>query len=72
VIDSPPQIVSFAIDLYEDLVEVPAPVRICVVMNPTFSYLDCGNWAEPVPPESYRFMANIDAPFVQQIFNTTK
>jgi hypothetical protein len=69
VIDSPPQIVSLAIDLYEDLVEVLAPVRICVVMKPTFPYLDYANWAEPVPPESYRLMADVDAPFMKKVFN---
>ena len=67
VIDSPSQIVSFAIDLYEGLVEVPAPVRICVLMNPTFSYFDCENWAEPVPAESYHLMADVDAPFIKKV-----
>ena len=72
VIDSPSQIVSVAIDLYEGLVEVPAPVRICVLMNPTFSYFDCENWAEPVPAKSYHLMADVDALFMKEVFNITE
>jgi len=69
MIDSPPQIVSFAIDLHENLVEVPAPVRICVMMNLTVPYLTSEHRAETVPPESYRPMADVDAPLMKKVFN---
>ena len=34
-------------------------------MNAAFPYLRGEHRTEPVPPEPHRFMANIDAPFVQ-------
>ena len=70
--DSPSQIVSFAIDLYEGLVEVPAPVRICVLMKPTFAYLDCKHQTKPVPAEPYHLMADVDALFMKEVFNNTE
>jgi len=69
VTDNPPKIVSFAIDLHENLVKVPAPVRICMIMNPTVPYLTSKYRAETVPPESYRLMADVDAPLMKKVFN---
>jgi hypothetical protein len=69
MIDSPPQVVSFAFDLHENLVELPAPVRICVMMNLAVPYLKSEHWPETVPPESYRLMADVDAPLMKKVFN---
>ena len=71
-IHSPPEIVCLPVDLHENLVEMPSPIRICMGLNSPLSYLRCEHGAETVPPISNRFMANIDATFVQQIFNVAK
>ena len=49
VIDSAPQIMGFAVDLHEDFVQVPAPVRIGPLMNAAFPYLRVEHRTEPVP-----------------------
>ena len=67
--DSPPKTVSFVIDLHENLVTAPAPVQICMIMDPTVPYLTSKHRAETVPPESYRLMADVDAPLMKKVFN---
>ncbi len=67
VIDSPPQIMCVAIDLHEHLVEVPSPTAGLHPLNPTLPDLGGKHRAEPMPPVSDRLVADIDAPFVQQI-----
>ena len=66
---SPPQIVSFAIDLHKDLVQVPAPARIRMVLNAPFPDLRGEHRTEPVPPEPYRLVADIDASFMKKILD---
>ena len=62
VINSPPEIVRPAIDPNEHLVQVPTPARIRLVLNAPLADR-CGKQrAEPVPPEPYRFVADIDPP----------
>ncbi len=70
MIDSPPKIVPLAIDLHENLVEVSLAFRECTkLLDPFASNLRSKHWAEPVPPESDGFVADIDPAFVQQIFD---
>jgi hypothetical protein len=61
VIDSTPQIMRLAIHPHENLVQVPAPVRIPTVMNSLFPDLLGKHQAEPVPPEPYHLVADVDA-----------
>jgi transposase len=67
--NSPPKIVRLAVDLHEDLVEMPSPLRMRAIMNPSFPDLRGKNRAEPIPPETHRLVADTDATLEQQIFN---
>jgi hypothetical protein len=69
VVDSTPQIMRLAIYLHEYLVQVPAPVRIPTVMNAPFPDLRGIHRSEPVPPETHRLTADVDATFEQQVGN---
>ena len=72
MIDSPPKIVSLTVDLHEHLVQMPAPSAGFHTLDPALSDLSSEHRAEPMPPISHRFMADIDAAFVQQIFHIAK
>ncbi len=65
MINGMPQIVHFPIDSNKHFVEVPAPVRIRVMMNPVLPNLGCKQRTEPVPPELNRLVAEVDATFGQ-------
>jgi hypothetical protein len=70
VIDSAPEIVFHPVDLHENLVEVPSsmperPHRL----DPATTDLRGENGAKPVPPEPDRFMRDVDASLVQQVFD---
>jgi hypothetical protein len=41
-------------------------------MYPFIAYLMSEHWTKPVPPVSDSFMADIDASFMEQIFDITK
>ena len=69
VIHSAPQIMCLAVDANEDLIKVPAPARIGSVMNAPLTDLGGKHWSEPVPPETHRLVAYIDAAFEQQILD---
>ncbi len=69
VIDGPPQVMPLAVDLHEDLVQVPSPVARTHALDPALPDLGGDHRPEPVPPEPHRLMANIDAPFVQKILD---
>jgi hypothetical protein len=60
VIDGTPEAVRLAIDLHENLVQVPAPVLIPTVMNAPFLDLRGEHRSEPAPPEPNRLVADID------------
>ena len=64
-----PEIVCHAVDLHENLVQVPSPVRIRSMMNTPLSDFRGEHRTKPVPPEPHCFVADIDAAFEQQIFN---
>jgi hypothetical protein len=69
VIDRSPQIMRLAVDPNENLVQVPAPVRIRMMMNPSLADRSSEHRAEPVPPETHRLVAHVDAAFEQQILD---
>ncbi len=72
MIDSPPEIVLFAVDLHEHLVQVPAPATGFHAFDPAFADLGSRHRPEPMPPKSNGFMADINAPFMEQIFHIAK
>jgi hypothetical protein len=68
-----PQIAPLAVDLYEDLVEVPAPVAIArKVSNPTSSNLACEHRAKTVPPKPHRLVADVDPALEQQVLDVSQ
>jgi hypothetical protein len=73
VICGAPQVVGFTVDLYEHLVQMPLPIRMSPkVLNPFSSDLRGKHRAKSIPPEPHRFVADIDATFMQQILNIAK
>ena len=65
----PPDVVSFPVDLREDLVQMPPPIARPNPFDPAFSDLIGEHRAEPMPPKSNSFVADIDAALVQQILD---
>jgi hypothetical protein len=59
---------SLAFDLHEHRVQVPLPLAGFHAFDPTFPDLRGKHQPEPMPPVSNRFVADIDAPFMKQIF----
>ena len=73
MIDGAPQIMHLAVDLYVDLVEVPAPVSNALhPADPLPTDVPCEHRAEPVPPEAHCLMAKIDAALEQQVLHVSK
>ena len=69
MIDSPPKIVSFAVDLHENLVQMPAPLARFHAFVPAFADLGGEHWAEAMPPISHRFVVDIDVTLMEQVFH---
>ena len=65
----PPKIMCLAVDTHENLVQMPAPVRIRMVLNAPFADLHRKHRAKTVPPEPYRLVADIDASFMKKILD---
>ena len=65
VINRPPEVMRLAVDTNENLVQMPAPVGIGLALNPSFSDLRREYRAEPIPPEPYRLVADINATLEQ-------
>ncbi len=70
MIYGPPEVVSLAIHLHENLIHVPFPFRECPQLLNTLSPdLRGKHRAEPVPPVADGFMADIDPALVKEIFD---
>ena len=69
MINRAPQVMRLAVDPNKHLIQVPAPVRIRTMMNPPLPDLRSEHRAEPVPPETHRLVADIDATFEQHVLN---
>ncbi len=67
VLDSAPKIVPFAVDLLENLIKVSLPAARPHVFKTSLASFGSEQSAKPVPPEPHRFVADIDATFMQQI-----
>ena len=73
MINSPPEIVRLAVDLHEDLIQVPLPIRIYThPACPLSADLGCEHRAEPIPPKPDCLMADFDAKLVQKILHVPK
>ncbi len=72
MVDSPLKVVSLAVDLHENLVEMPSPSTGSQPLNPALPDLRSIHRAETEPPKLNRFMADFDTSLVQQILHIPK
>ena len=70
MIDSAPQVMCLAINLHKDLIEVPLPLGdLAHIACPADADLSSEHRPKTINPEPYALMANVDAAFMQQIFD---
>ncbi len=70
MIHGPPEIASLAVDPDENLIHVPPPLDVLTSRSPLpVSKFGGEDGSEAVPPEPDRLKADVDAPFVQQVFD---
>ncbi|HCY55386.1 MAG TPA: hypothetical protein DF715_07650 [Oceanicaulis sp.] len=51
-------------------VKMPAPLHdLAKPLTPTFLELSRHPWTKSVPPEAHRLMSDVDAAFMEQVFN---
>ena len=73
MIHSAPEGVPLAIDLHEDLVEMPLPPGVgAKLLNPFSSDLRGKHRTEPIPPVPHCLVAYIDPAFMKEIFNVSE
>src|SRR5208283_396956 len=73
MVDSAPEIAELAVDLHEDFIQMPAPLRIAAHMR-HLPLADLGgeHWAKPVPPKPDGLMADVDPALGQQILDVAQ
>ena len=67
-----PEIMRLSIDPDEDLVQVPTPVRIRLLVKASLPDLVGEHRTEAIPPEPYRLVANVDAALEQNILDLSQ
>ncbi len=73
MVDRSPQVMGLAIDLHEAFVEVPAPLgHLAKLLRSTFLYFAGHHRTKAVPPETNRLVRDVDAAFVEKVFDVTK
>ena len=72
MVDRPSEAAHLPINLHEHLAQVPTPMAGFQTLDPPFPDLGCERRAEPMPPETNRLMAHIDAALVQQVFDVSE
>ncbi len=73
MIDGPPEVLSLAIHLHENLIHLPLPFgEYAQLLNTLTSDLSSKHRAKPIPPIPDSFVAHVDPAFVQQIFDIPK
>jgi hypothetical protein len=61
---------KLAVDLHKNLVQVPAPVRVCTLLLDTFRADFSGkNRAKSISPAPQSFVADVDPALVQQVLD---
>ena len=68
VVNRPPQVVRLAVDLHEDLVQMPFPFARSQALDSALLNLGREHRTEPVPPKPDSLVANFDPSFVEQVF----
>ena len=70
---STPKVVPFTVDLHENLVKMPLPIRMTArLVTSSSRNLWCKHWPETVPPKPDRFMAYIYTPFMKKVLHITE
>jgi hypothetical protein len=73
VVDSAPQVMALAIDLYEHLVDVPPPLPEALhSAYPLTPNVSRKQRTEPVPPQTHGFVANVDSALKQQVLDVAQ
>lgn len=73
MIDSAPMVVPFAVDLRENIIDMPFPFRIrAALLDPFSSNIRGKRRVEPMPPISDNFMTHIEPALVQKIFRNSE
>src|SRR6056297_471711 len=72
VVDGSPEVVPLAVDLYENLVEVPSPVAGFHASDAPLPDLGGEHRPKPVPPEPNRLVTDLDTTLVQQILDVSE
>ena len=70
MVNSPPEVVGFTVNLYEHLVQMPLPIRMSTkLLNPFSSDLRGEQRSKAIPPKPHSLMADFDPAFVEQILH---
>jgi hypothetical protein len=73
MIDRVPKVVLHPIYFHEYFIQMPLPIRMRTkLLNPLSSDLHGEHRTKSIPPEPHRFVADIDATFMQKIFDIAK
>ena len=65
-----PEIVLDAVDLHEDLIQVPLPLSMLAHVGGAFRPdLPGEDWTKSIDPEPHTFMADIDPALMQKVFD---
>src|ERR1039457_3524366 len=73
MIDGSPEIAELAIDLHENLIQMPAPLRIAAQMRyPLLTDLGSEDGAKPVPPKPDCLVADVDPALGQKILDVAQ
>ncbi len=73
VIHGAPQIVRLAADPDKHFIEMPSPLgMVSLPLNASLADLRGEHGTKPVPPEPYRFVADIDAALMEQVLDLTQ
>ena len=72
LVDSPPKLEPFAIDLHENLVEMPAPMTRLHSRNAPLFDIRCKHRTKSMPPVPDSFVTDINTAFVEQIFHVAQ
>ena len=73
MVDGAPEIMLDAIDLHEDLIEMPLPLSILShVRSALRSDLTSEDWTKAINPKPHAFMADINPALVKKVFDISQ
>jgi len=72
VVNSAPQIASFAVNFHKYFAQAPTSLARFHRDEPLFSDPGCKDRAKPMPPKPNGFMADVSAAFMQQFLDISR